>query len=154
MTDVSRDNTTSLDAIRLQRDALYEAILGVEVAVTRPATGRVAEWLDGTRRPFEKLERMFNLHLRATEAADGLFESVLDEAPRLANAVARLRAEHEDLGAGIASARERLRTAQTEEHVEAARAALLGVVHGLLTHRHRGAELVYEAFNVDLATGD
>ena len=33
-------------------------------------------------------------------------------------------------------------------------AEALELLKGLLAHRHRGAELVYDAYNVDVATGD
>jgi hypothetical protein len=152
--DVADANRSSLMHLRVQRDALYEAIVALEAAVTVPAHGRVPQWLEGTRPAFERLDEMFGRHLRVTEAEGGFFETVLEESPRLAHAVQRLRKDHIELGDGIARSRALLDAAATEDDVDAARAALLEVVHGLLTHRHRGAELVYEAYHVDLASGD
>ena len=46
-------------------------------------------------------------------------------------------------------------TAVTDDDgVEATRQAAVDLIKALLLHRHRGAELVYDAYNVDVAPGD
>ena len=41
-----------------------------------------------------------------------------------------------------------------DDGVEATREQAVELIKALLLHRHRGAELVYDAYNVDVATGD
>ncbi len=64
------------------------------------------------------------------------------------------KAEHGPLRAGVDQLVETLSTVHDDAGVEQARTEALELLKGLLAHRHRGAELVYDAYNVDVATGD
>ncbi len=97
----------------------------------------------------EHLRVVFAVHVEVTESPGGLYEEILEIAPRLANKIARFRREHtaivaalqsalDDLGDGRAVLAADLRTRLAQLHEVLAR------------HRERGADLVYEAYHVDI----
>jgi hypothetical protein len=86
-----------------------------------------------------------------TEAAGGLYEEILENAPRLANRVKRLRREHADITAAIRSGSAETQAAtQDPGRVEALRDHAVRLLADLVRHRKRGLDLVYEAYHVDI----
>lgn len=110
------------------------------------------DWADLIEQACLKLAKALDAHVAETDAPDGLFASVIDEAPRLSAAVAELRADHEDLQEACA----RLLTyARSDETVAAEmRRRVLVILGRLARHRQDGAELLFDAYNVDVAAGD
>jgi len=93
-------------------------------------------------------------HITDTEAPGSFYDDIVENYPNLAHASKKLRAEHGPLRDRVDALVETLSTVRDDAGVEAARAEALDVLKALLAHRHRGAELVYDAYNVDVATGD
>ncbi|MFT7600862.1 MAG: hypothetical protein ACI8TP_003810 [Acidimicrobiales bacterium] len=92
-------------------------------------------------------------HVAETEAEDGLFASVLADAPRLAKEVARLTQEHSELASQLSETRAAAndRGLVTDPHrVE----ALHLTVHSLLSlldgHCHRSIQLMQDSVIIDL----
>ena len=98
-----------------------------------------------------ELLREIDTHIEITEGADGLYEEIGVTAPRLAHALDELRAEHAEmktrtqaLAAKVEAApRDRAPVAETRDAV----GQLLGF---LVKHRQRGADLVWEAYELDI----
>lgn len=145
-----------LASIRLRRDELYEALLALERAVGAPARGRAGTWAATVRERLAALRDALQAHIAATEAEDGLFAQVLDREPRLAHGVERLRADHVSAldAVGVADVELAPTDVFDEARAEAIRSHLHDLIHSLFLHRSRGAELVYEAYDVDLSAGD
>ena len=154
MSDVQQRNSEVLANVRIKRDELYESILGLEGALTVPSRGRVREWADGVTGQVGEVRNAIDNHLAVTEGRGGLFDKVMGEAPRLAHSIAGLRREHASLRSQVDEAARRVTAVQTPADVEQGRARLLDLIRALLEHRHRGAELVYEAYDVDLGSAD
>ena len=79
-------------------------------------------------------------------------DDVVDQAPRLENDVDLLRKEHR----GLLGECERLMSltgAATTDVAEIRRAVLI-LLGRLVEHRQRGAELLYDAYTLDLGDGD
>ena len=75
--------------------------------------------------------------------------------PRLAHAAEKLRVEHAVISAAIDRGSVAVRSAGEDPGgVEDAREAVLKLLQQLIRHRQRGADLVYEAYNVDIEAGD
>ena len=77
---------------------------------------------------------------------------------RLATPASRLRREHSDILATIVRAEKRLVTPETDVDLYVAwaedlRVELTALLAALARHRQRGADLVYEAYAVDLGGG-
>jgi hypothetical protein len=154
MTDVREQNRAALAAVRVRRDALMDAILDLEQSLAAPATERTRAWANDVATSLDQLRSVFEHHVTDTERAGGLFDEIVDDEPRLARAVERMRADHVTIATTADELVERLRAARDDTDVDALRAAVLDLIRALLVHRHRGSELVYEAYNVDLSVGD
>jgi hypothetical protein len=152
--DLVAVNRAAIDAIRVRRDALYEGVLNLERALAAPIAATPTGWAARVGEPLRALQATFGDHVHGTEAPGGFFDDVTDLAPGLAHAAERLKSEHGPLQAALAGLGEQAAAVTDEAAGDAVRAHALDVVRALLEHRHRGAELVFDAYNVDVATGD
>jgi hypothetical protein len=146
----------SLDAVRARRAGMRVAMGALERAVAQPAAGRIDEWVVGVRDALASLRDVVEHHIFATEAAGGFLDELVADAPRLANQSNRLREEHGEMVDAISAAAARLRarpSVESDEWVEAMRDRLHVLLALLHRHRQAGADLLYEAFDVDLGGG-
>jgi hypothetical protein len=146
--------TPALAAAGPTRERLWAAVDDLERAVTAPAPGRVDAWRARSAATLETLLAEWGDHIRLAEAEGGLFDEIMDQEPRLAHAIERLRHEHVELADKLGSAATALERVADESGVAASRAALVGLIGGLSLHRHRGVDLVYEAYNTDISADD
>ncbi len=154
MSEIQRRNREILGKVRIGRDELYVAILGLENAVSAPSKGRIVDWAHRVTDHVEQLRAAFKNHVAITENAGGLFDDIMDQAPRLAHAIAELRLDHKSLRSLLDDAEPSIQDVHDDTGVEKTRASVLDLIRDLLEHRHRGSELVYDAYNVDLGAGD
>jgi hypothetical protein len=144
-------STSALQAAKGQRLSLRRAIAGLEQALGPAAAEEQGVWLERLGGALAHLDEVFAVHVRVTEAAGGLYEEILENAPRLANRVKRFRREHADITAairrGIAEAQAATRDAG---RMEALRDHAVRLLADLVRHRKRGLDLVYEAYDVDI----
>jgi hypothetical protein len=136
--------TSALQAAKGQRLSLRRAIGGLEQALTQTPAAAEGDAL-------AHLDEVFAVHVQVTEGAGGLYQEIVENAPRLANRVGRFRREHADIGAairrGIAEAKVAGRDAG---EVAALRDHAVRLLADLVRHRKRGLDLVYEAYHVDI----
>jgi len=147
--------TSALHAAKGQRLSLRRAIGGLERVLTRtPATGEGDEtgaWLDGLGDALAHLDEVFATHVQVTEGAGGLYEEIVENAPRMANRVKRFRREHADIGAAIQRGIAEAKVAGRDPgEVEALHDHAVRLLADLVRHRKRGLDLVYEAYHVDI----
>jgi hypothetical protein len=155
--------TSALQAAKGQRLSLRRAIGGLEQALTRPAVAgdgeQTGEWLGRVGAALEHLDEVFAVHVQVTEGAGGLYDEIVENAPRMANRVKRSRREHADIGgairrgvaeAGVALARLAEPEARDAGEVQALRDHAVRLLADLVRHRKRGLDLVYEAYHVDI----
>jgi hypothetical protein len=154
MSDIQQRNDEILAQIRIKRDELYSSILGLERDLSTPARGRVPEWAHGVSERLGLVGRAVDSHIAVTEGSGGLFADVMDRAPRLAHEIAALREEHRSLRSQLDEAARAVEAVEDLDGVEGARVRLLDLIRELLAHRHRGSELIYDAYNLDIGTGD
>lgn len=154
MSDVQKRNREVLDAIQIRRDDFYEAILALEEALAAPAGDRPSAWAESLRAPVEHLRGVLEAHVSGTEGEGGLFPEIREHAPRLIHAMNRLQADHDPLRDTAATLAASLDGVTNDADVEEVREVGVELIRRLLVHRHRGAELVYDAYWVDLSAGD
>jgi hypothetical protein len=129
---------------------------GLEDAVAAPAPGRAEAWHAGVIEAGREVAAQWARHVEGSEDADGLLAEVLFKVPRLAHRVDHLRREHGE----ITHATEQLLLipAPTPDDADAATAKLREVALDLLSriarHRQLGADLVYEAYSVDIGLSE
>ncbi|MFZ0012572.1 MAG: hypothetical protein WAL25_00525, partial [Acidimicrobiia bacterium] len=73
-------------------------------------------------------------------------DRILDESPRLAAAVAEIRDEHLVLADAVTTLNRVIATGDTER----IRRKVTSLLGRIALHRQLGADLVYEAYNVDI----
>jgi hypothetical protein len=143
--------TSALEAAKGQRLSLRRAIAGLEEALA------ASEDPDGLRAlperlapALERLQEVFAAHVEVTEAPGGLYQEILENAPRLANRVTRFRREHVEITEGIRRDLAACATAGDSEAAQALRDHGVRLFADLVRHRKRGLDLVYEAYHVDI----
>ncbi len=135
------DQSTVVE-IQQRRDRLYRAILALEESLmSSPADATIDLAIHGC---LGDLRTVFDHHVRATEGPDGLLDETVAYAPRMARAAERIRDDHGEISALLA-------TAMAAAPVRGAH--LVDLLARLHRHRHLGADFVYEAYHVDL-TGE
>jgi diacylglycerol O-acyltransferase / wax synthase len=152
--DIQERNRQALAAVQERRDDYYEAILGLERAMAAAAGDDATGWAARAETAALDTRSVLRHHIEETEGPGSFYEDLSEHYPNLGPAAARLKAEHGPLRAAVDQLVETLSTVHDDAGVDQARAEALDLLKGLLAHRHRGAELVYDAYNVDVATGD
>ena len=138
-----------LATVRAHRSRLREASQELEAALAAPLTGRLDGWVKQVMPAVQRIREAFAAHVSVTEGRGGLFDQIRTDAPRLVTALARLHREHGEITAGLAAAEEQLE-ARGEAGIARVRQQLTAALTALSLHRQRGADLLYEAYQVDL----
>ncbi|MCU1377581.1 MAG: hypothetical protein JWN29_564 [Acidimicrobiales bacterium] len=141
-----------LHEARQQRAGLRAAVGRVERSLATPAVGRMADWAKELGAELDVMGDALQLHITVTEADDGLLHDIVQHAPRLAHRVDRVREDHALLRRHLERARDAL--PRRDGDVAAARDLTIDLLTAVIRHRHMGADLVYEAYNVDLEAAD
>jgi hypothetical protein len=142
-------STSALEAAKGQRLSLRRAIAGLEEALAGP-DGEAGGLPDRLAPALDRLDEVFAVHVQVTEAPGGLYQEILENAPRLANRVTRFRREHAEIAEGIRHGLERSRSAGDPEALQALRDHAVRLFADLVRHRKRGLDMVYEAYHVDI----
>lgn len=140
-----------LGKVRERREALLGAAASVEAALAAPASD--PRWRDRLGERLATLHTTLDEHVTAAEADDGILAQVRDEAPRLSNQVDRLAAEHGTITDATERLIDRLEGAPTDQvagEAESVREQAVELLAAIVRHRQLGADLLYEAYNVDV----
>ena len=138
------EETQALDAARERRVELKHAMSALELAAAGAAGD--ATWIDGLREALDQMNDALAHHVEEVEADEGLLADLIVDAPRLAPSVQRLRDEHPQLADQVRACEAMLDEPDPHE----IRQAVLELLVALARHRHAGADLVYEAYHVDI----
>ena len=143
--------TPTLEEVVRRRADLYHAILALEGAAARPATGREEDWVAGVIEALGEVEHEIDDHIEITERPTGLYDEIVDVAPRLSRNIQRLRAEHPQMQEATSTLRARLAATSAHDAAEVtvARDEIQHVLGLLVKHRQRGADLLWEAYSLD-----
>ncbi|HEX9529489.1 MAG TPA: hypothetical protein VF954_00025 [Acidimicrobiales bacterium] len=142
----------SLGNARERRVGLRTAMGEVEASLASPATGRKGPWLRAVREDMQTLSAALELHISTTEAPGGLLDDIAATAPDLADRVKQTRLDHERLGYRLHEALQAISAPEVD--VADVRARVVELLAAIVHHRHEGADLVYEAFDVDIDSAD
>ena len=153
--DEPRDLTPALEAARRRRQTLHDAVVHLEQAISSPATGRLPDWSSAVTKEMVSLRDAFEQHVIVTEKPGGLYEEIMERAPRLAGTLNRLHDEHPTVTQQIGAALGRLENGEVGGEdspwpINKARDDLQRLLGSIVRHRQSGADLVWEAYNVDI----
>lgn len=150
--DEHEDLTPTLEEARKRRADLHSALIEVEEAISAPFPGRTREWAAGVAARIIHLRTSFDDHIRGTEEQGGLYDDILHLAPHLSGKIKRLRDEHPMIQLSIA--KELHRTSEElpdeEELIDALRDDIQRLLGKIIHHRQHGADLMWEAYNLDI----
>ena len=151
-----QEMTATLEEVVRRRADLHQAILGLERAAAAPAGGHEEQWQAGVIAALEEVEDEIVDHIEVTERDHGLYDEIIDVAPRLSRNIEVLRSEHPELQAATSALRARLASAPVrgDDAVAEARHAIEHVLAQLVSHRRRGADLLWEAYSLDTGGGE
>jgi hypothetical protein len=142
--------TPALEVAARRRRELREALVAFEDAISSPIRDRVA-WRAEVADALEALGHAFEDHVAATEAPGGLYDEMRETAPHLGAKARRLREEHPQITAALAAAVPRLGAPPADEaDVETLRDDLQRLMGQIVRHRQHGADLVWEAYSIDI----
>lgn len=142
MSDTNEESP--LGAARHHRVKLRQAMAEVEGAAAGAAGDPT--WRADLAASLTDLLSAFDGHVEEVDAPDGLLVELVGMAPRLQTRVARLGDEHPELRTMIESARAVVDSGDVAD----VRAETMAVLGALASHRQSGADLVYDAYNVDI----
>ena len=139
-----------LDGLRVVRAELAESMAVLELALAAPAPGRQTAWAEQVNVALAELSADFGRHVAVTEGSDGLHEALVEAAPRLSSPVRRLTTDHAVITGSIGDLLARTSPPVAADEVDAIRELGTALLVRLARHRQHGADLIYEAYQVDL----
>lgn len=152
MSDDDLEITPTFAEARRRRADLHAALVDVEHAASGPATGREHQWAMDVVKRLSALRDAILEHIEVTERPEGLYDEISQIAPRLAGQIERLRAEHPELRDATSEMIAKLETSGIGDTwpLHDARDDLQRLLGRLVRHRQHGADLVWEAYNLDI----
>lgn len=143
--------TSSVDvpALNTERASIRRACARICALLSPPVT---PDALPELLAALDSLTQRWARHVRLAEAPDGLLQRIVTDAPRLALPVQRLGSEHAVVSNTLGLVRARLEADRAD--LAAAGALLDQAMTGIESHRHRGNQVIYDAYNLDLGLGD
>jgi hypothetical protein len=139
-----------LDGLRRVRAELSACMAALEQALAAPTPGRYTAWAERVDVTLVELSADFDEHVVLTEGSDGLHDAVVEAAPRLSNSIHRLASEHAVISGLIRDLLARVSSPITANEIDAIRDLGTSLLGRLARHRQRGADLIYQAYEVDL----
>jgi len=144
----------SFRAAAQRRVALHGAMTDLDASLASPI-GRPT-WLDSVRRDLRAVVEALQNHVLEVEGREGILAQIVADEPWLSGRVEALRGEHPELIRAAKSIEAKIHDLgadPSEDEADELRDTALGLLGSLARHRHRGADLVYEAFDVDIGGG-
>ena len=149
------DDSLALTANRTDRQRSLHALHELELRAGSPAPGREAQWLGQVLDALDALEEMLAAQHENSADGDSMLSEIQRDQPRLHNRVVQLRRDYRDLHAAVSRLHSQLEATPPEDiNVVDVRQRLDSLATELRYQRAREADLIYEAFNVDLGAGD
>jgi hypothetical protein len=144
--------TPALGEAKRRRATLHDTLVHLEHATSSPAAGRVPAWTDHVLKETIAMRDAFEQHVIVTEKPGGLYEEIMERAPRLAGKINKLKDEHPPIAESIEVMVGRLEAGGIDDTwpLDQARDDLQRMLGRVVRHRQHGADLVWEAYNVDI----
>ena len=132
------------------RTAMVKAMQRVERVAAR-ASGS-SDWYDVLISGLTELETALHGHINEVESPSGLLDEIVDNAPRLQRAAEDTKTHHRTLSDMVAALQEMVASSRDSgtPPVSEVRAATVELLTELTRHRQKGADLIYEAYDVDI----
>lgn len=135
-----------------RRADLHQALVALEESISSPASGRLEQWTADVTKHLNELLQMIDEHIEMTERVGGLYDDIKKRAPRLSGSIERLHQEHPVLREATRELVQRFESTPVGEGwpLRDARDDVQRVLGKLVRHRQEGADLMWEAYNLDI----
>ena len=143
---------TALSVAGQRRRTLSEAMAGLESAVAS-ASGAYW-WREHVEDALADLSDALEAHVVEVEAPAGLLAEIIDQAPRLSAQVQLMKDEHTTLMEGVKTLWATVSASPGNNMIEQTRRRSTALLGRLTLHRQHGADLVFDAYNIDIAAAD
>lgn len=152
-TDHDPELAAYLEQVRLRRAELGGSMLAVEQLMAEPPDGPgAADWVQRIHPALIRLRDDFAVHVEVTERPGGLYDSLREDAARLAGALRKLQDEHPGLTQLLESVLAHISDAGGPGQVsrDEVTTNVKELLRRLGHHRQRGADLIFEAYELDV----
>ena len=127
-------------------------MIELETVVAGPSASE--GWLGRVYESLDDLLEALQAHIDEVEGPDGLLAQIIDEEPRLSAETDEFRREHVELLEACERTRKAILGARLVADGARVRRNVTSLLGRLTAHRQRGSDLVYDAYNVDIAASD
>lgn len=138
------DNITLSLAGRARQD-LSTSAHQIERSLAAP---RSDTWAKQVEQDLHELRSALMHHIKITEGDDGLLAQIIEDAPRLVPDIDVILTDHAELCEALDLALDIVE--QSGHRVQDIRSTTLDLLGRLYVHRQRGADLVFDAYTVDI----
>lgn len=142
---------SSPSQVQERRERMFEATRLLQRR-SRPPEGDVDAWRRQLADAVDEVEEVVAAHIADTEGAGGFFQELVDESGgRLQAATRRLHRDHERSTALVQELRDALDAQADPTELRQAADELFAQLEA---HRHRGSDLLWQAYGVEIGGGD
>lgn len=131
-----------------QRSQMGLAMQQVELAASAPI-GKPS-WISDLQQSLRQLEASLSQHMVEVQSPRGLYDNIVEQAPRLQRAVEAIREEHHGLIISVRQTLELASSADESTDRNSLRDKAIAVLVAVVRHRQRGADLIYDAYDIDI----
>ena len=132
---------------------LRRAAQALRIAAHTPAADADA-WCERLETGLRELQAAWTRHTADNESPGGFFDQVREEAPQLDPRLRQLQREHDRLHVTIMTALEHLGGDGRRGDPQQVVTDIDGLLALLSRHEQRGADVIYQAYEVDTGGGD
>ncbi len=154
MTTADDRSQTDIDRSRSDRARSLESLHAVEKHAGAPGPARPNEWRDDLLAVLEDLATSLHDQYERSSSDDGLLSRVVEEAPHLQSSVDELRKRQTSLIEEIDDLRRSLADLIRTPDVDVVRSRVADMTAEIRELRAWETDIVYDAYAVDLGTGD
>lgn len=149
MPDLTPESTPQ--QVRQRRERMFEATRLLQEC-SQPPEGDPSRWRQELGDAVDTLDEVLAAHIASTEGRDGFFDQLIDESEgRLSSPVDGLRRDH---GHSTELLRDLREAIQVEADPVTLQKSTNELIEQLEAHRHRGADLLWEAYGVEIGVID
>ena len=144
------------EGARRRRRPLRDAASALELAAAAPA-GTGPKWCHRVHIGVKRVSGALEGHVVEVEGPSGLWNDIRVDAPRLIPMMETLKVEHDTLRKVVAQLLEdltRITDKASKDEIAAVREKVVLLLGRITRHRQKGADLVYEAYMVDIEASD
>lgn len=139
-----------METMRLRRAELRESLDALERALAAPTVSDSTRWWEHVHVALVEVFADFREHIEVSEGPNGLHDEMRRSAPWLSGPVDQLTREHVEIQTRLDALLAHGEVPAQRRSLEEIREDATLLLGQLVRHRQRGADLLFEALEVDL----